>query len=77
MSQTIFSEEDIKNRHITPSPAAIFAPHQRLIKTPLLYIHSERSDVCKKPPTPQDAPASAAGEGWGGGSNLCVVSEVD
>ena len=42
MSQTIFSEEDIKNRHITPSP-------QR----------------------------SAAGEGWGGGSNLCVVSEVD
>jgi len=22
MSQTIFSEEDIKNRHITPSPAA-------------------------------------------------------
>ena len=43
MKQPIFSEEDIKNCHISPPP-------------------------------PQ---RSAAGEGWGGGSNICTASEVD
>ena len=52
---------------------AIFASHQRLIETLPLYIHPERSDVCKQPPPSQDAPASAAGEGWGGGSGVCCI----
>ena len=56
MNQAIYSEEDIKHtlprseaqRGRAEEGVAIFAPHQRLIETPLLYIHPERSGVCKK-----------------------------